>query len=376
VTAVTATGLAGGATYFYAVTAYDYNGGERDFYTEISYTAPLPTIMPPAITLSAQGQSSVTLTWDPSAGSAVAGYRLYEGGASQTYTNVIEVGNATAVTATALAGGAVYFYAVTAYDTNGAESAFSGEISYTVPLPANPPPTFTLTALGGSVLLSGAGQAGQTYSVLASQDLNIWTVIGTVTTDASGSFTFTDPVGTSSPIPTYRLQSTAVTPPALQIQAAAGDPGSVTLTWDPTLDIDVAGYRLYEGGASQAYTNALEVGNVTTVSAIGLAGGATYFYAVTAYDYNGVERDFYTEISYTIPLPANPPPTISLTALGGSVLLSGAGQAGQTYNVLASQDLNIWTVIGTVTTDASGSFTFTDPAGTSLPHCMYRLQAQ
>ena len=376
VTTVTATGLVGGATYFYTVTAYDYSGVESDFYAETSYTAPLPTLMPPAVTLSAQGQSSVTLTWEPSPDSAVAGYRLHEGGANQTYTNVIDVGNVTAVTATGLAGGAAYFYAVTAYDSNGAESAFSREISYTVPLSANPPPTITLTALGGSVLLSGSGQAGQTYNVLASQDLNIWTVIGTATTDASGSFTFTDPAGTSSPIRMYRLQCAAVTPPALQIQAAAGDPGNVTLTWDPTVDIDVAGYRLYEGGASQTYTNAFDVGIVTAVTATGLAGGATYFYTVTAYDYNGVESDFYSEISYTVPLPANPPPTITLTALGGSVLLSGAGQAGQTYSVLASQDFNVWTVIGTVTADASGSFTFTDPAGTSLPNCMYRLQAK
>jgi fibronectin type 3 domain-containing protein len=368
--------LVGGVSYFFAVTAYDADGAESAFSGEINYTVPLPMIMPPTIALSAQGQSSVTLTWDPSPDSAVAGYRLYEGLASQTYTNVIDVGNATAVTASGLVGSATYFYAVTAYDTDGAESAFSGEISYTVPLPANPPPAITLTALGGSVLLSGAGQPGQTYHVLASQDLNIWTVIGTMTTDDIGSFAFTDPAGTSSPIRMYRLQNIAVTPPTLQIQAAAGDPGSVTLTWDPSADSAVAGYRLYEGVASQTYTNVIDVGNATAVTASGLVGSATYFYALTAYDSDGAESAFSGAISYTVPLPTNPPPTITLTALGGSVLLSGAGQPGQTYNVLASQDLNIWTVIGTVTTDASGSFTFTDPAGTSSPIRMYRLSVQ
>ena len=34
----------------------------------------------------------MTLAWDPSSGTASPGYRLYEGAASRTYTNVIDVG--------------------------------------------------------------------------------------------------------------------------------------------------------------------------------------------------------------------------------------------------------------------------------------------
>ena len=272
----------------------------------ISIQAAPPTLqMVLGLAVSAGGQSSVTLAWDASPDSSIAGYRLYEGVASQTYSNVIDVGNATGATATGLVGGATYFYAVTAYDTNGAESDFSSEISYTVPLPANPPPTITLTALGGSVLLSGAGQPGQTYNVLASEDLNTWTVIGTVTTDASGSFTFTDPAGTSSPVRMYRLQSIAVTPPTPQptpqIQAADSGPGSVTLTWDLDPDSAVAGYLIYEGVASQTYPIVIDAGNATTGTLTGLTGGVTYFFSITAYDANGVESDFYTEISYTVP---------------------------------------------------------------------------
>src|ERR1019366_3300295 len=170
-TTATVSNLVSGVSYFYAVTAYDTNGAESAFSGEISYTVPLPTNPPPTVTLSAQGQSSVTLTWDPSPDSAFAGYRLYEGGASQTYSNVIDVGNATTATVSNLVSGVSYFFTVTAYDANGVESDFYNEISYTVPLTANPAPTLTLTALGGSVLLSGAGQPGQTYNVLASQDL-------------------------------------------------------------------------------------------------------------------------------------------------------------------------------------------------------------
>ena len=88
----------------------------------------------------------MTLAWNPGSGSAIAGYRLYEGAACRTYTNVIDVGNVTTKTVTGLVGGATYFFAVTAYNTNGQESDFSGELSYTVPLPTNTPPTIALTA--------------------------------------------------------------------------------------------------------------------------------------------------------------------------------------------------------------------------------------
>lgn len=74
-------------------------------------------------------RTSVTLAWDQSPGSGVAGYNLYYGVASQTYTNVIPCGNVTAATVTNLAGGTTYYFAVTSVDAAGLESMPSGEIS-------------------------------------------------------------------------------------------------------------------------------------------------------------------------------------------------------------------------------------------------------
>src|SRR6516225_8610900 len=76
---------------------------------------------------------SVTLGWNASASIDTAGYHLYYGGASGDYTNTLDVGDATIATVPDLTSGATYFFAVTAYDGIGLESAFSGEISYTVP---------------------------------------------------------------------------------------------------------------------------------------------------------------------------------------------------------------------------------------------------
>src|SRR5262250_1619790 len=76
---------------------------------------------------------------------------------------------------------------------------------------------------------------------------------------------------------------------------------SVILAWNPATSSTVAGYRLYYGGASRAYTNKIEVGVSTTATVSGLVAGATYFFAVTDYDIIGLESVFSDEISYTVP---------------------------------------------------------------------------
>ena len=58
----------------------------------------------------------------------MAGYRLYVGTASGVYSQNIDVGKATSYAIT-LPKGVTYFFAVTAYDNSGNESARSGEQS-------------------------------------------------------------------------------------------------------------------------------------------------------------------------------------------------------------------------------------------------------
>ncbi len=77
--------------------------------------------------------ASVTLAWDQSQETDVAGYRVYYGTTSGHYTTMISVGNNTSGTITNLEPGRTYYFTATAYDYNGNESAFSQEIPYTVP---------------------------------------------------------------------------------------------------------------------------------------------------------------------------------------------------------------------------------------------------
>ena len=87
---------------------------------------------------------SVTLAWDPSASTNIAGYKVYYGPASGTYTNTLTVGNATNTTISNLITGATYYFTATAYDTANLESDFSNEVGYTNT--ALVPPTIALTS--------------------------------------------------------------------------------------------------------------------------------------------------------------------------------------------------------------------------------------
>ncbi len=76
---------------------------------------------------------------------------------------------------------------------------------------------------------------------------------------------------------------------------------SVTLAWVPSADPAVAGFRIYYGAASRAYTNYLVLGNVTNATITGLADATTYYFAATTYDNAGNQSAFSAEVVYTTP---------------------------------------------------------------------------
>lgn len=94
--------------------------------------------------LSLGAQTKVLLGWDASPESSCAGYRLLAGTASRTYTmtNTVMGRLTTAGMITNIPSGKVFF-AVVAFDTNGLESDFSNEVTWTNRLSA--PKNFKLT---------------------------------------------------------------------------------------------------------------------------------------------------------------------------------------------------------------------------------------
>lgn len=93
--------------------------------------APAPAPTAPAATL-----GSALLQWSATGGGNVAGYRVYWGTSPGNYQQAkgsgLGAGNATSYAVQNLPGGQTYYFAVTAYDSSGAESGYSTEASKTI----------------------------------------------------------------------------------------------------------------------------------------------------------------------------------------------------------------------------------------------------
>jgi fibronectin type 3 domain-containing protein len=74
----------------------------------------------------------VTLTWAANGESDLAGYKIYVGTASGIYdfpVSAFVIGKVTSYTVANLPIGQTYFFAMSAYDTDGNESSLSAEVS-------------------------------------------------------------------------------------------------------------------------------------------------------------------------------------------------------------------------------------------------------
>jgi hypothetical protein len=75
---------------------------------------------------------------------------------------------------------------------------------------------------------------------------------------------------------------------------------TVTLTWDPGPDSNIAGYRLRYGSEPGNYTQAINAGNSSTAILSNLTAGSTYFAVVTAYSVAGTESAPSNEIGFAV----------------------------------------------------------------------------
>ncbi len=71
---------------------------------------------------------------------------------------------------------------------------------------------------------------------------------------------------------------------------------SVTLIWDRNPESDIAGYNVYYGRTSGDYTRLVTVTDPTAM--IGVKGSKTVYFAVTAYDTNGLESALSEEVHW------------------------------------------------------------------------------
>ena len=222
--------------------------------------------------------SAPTTNTDGTPVTNLAGYNVYIGNASRSYQQKIDVGMATSYSATNLAEGATYYFAVTAYNSAGMESPYSAEGTKNFPaLPANYTITATASA-GGSITplnntrvssaSSGATTitsvtvtqgASQSFSIAAATGYRISDVkVDGVSVGAVASYTFTSVTGNRSIAASFAATTTTTPPPAGSVVFAANSGGS------QYTDASGVTYRAdanYTGG--NAGTMGVAIGNTT-----------------------------------------------------------------------------------------------------------------
>lgn len=98
-------------------------------------STPPPAPNPPPSNPSTPTTGSATLTWSANGESDLAGYKIYVGTASGIYTyprSPLTVGKVNGYTVTNLPSGTTYFFAISAYDSEGNESQLSAEVSKSI----------------------------------------------------------------------------------------------------------------------------------------------------------------------------------------------------------------------------------------------------
>jgi hypothetical protein len=126
--------VAAGSTCTIGVTFTPSGGGERTAALNITDNA---LGSPQTVSLAGAGSHDVVLSWAASATSENVGYNVYRGttsgGESSTPLNASPINGITYVDES-VASGTTYYYVVTAVNSNGVQSAASGQTEATVPV--------------------------------------------------------------------------------------------------------------------------------------------------------------------------------------------------------------------------------------------------
>lgn len=97
------------------------------------------------------------------------------------------------------------------------------------------------------------------------------------------------------------IDVTAPAPPT-GITVLNGD-NRVDISWNPNYENDVAGYNIYYALSYNGKYTLIGSSNDNYFVDYDAANGTTYYYAVTAYDYNGNESELSYDAIYAVPRP-------------------------------------------------------------------------
>ena len=259
VTHYTDTWLSANTTYYYRVTAFNYDGESSYSPTASATTSegvPIPST-PTGVSASANSTSSIIVSWDSVSGAA--GYRIYLSSFSYSYGDLIGESTSTSYTNIGLSGGTTYYYSVSAFNSAG-ESYRSNPINATTFLSA---PTgvhassYNLYEYGECISVSWNGASGATgYKIYRSLNGLEYIEVGSTSeqhytdTGLSANTTYYYRVtalnnSEESPQSSTASATTSEMIPStpIGVSASADSTSSIIISWEPVSG--ATGYKIY-----------------------------------------------------------------------------------------------------------------------------------
>src|SRR5208283_5191808 len=276
--------------------------------------------------------AQATLTWQPSSDPDVQGYKIYYGTASETYTMMADAGNSTTYNIINLANGTTYYFAATAYDAMGEESADSNEVSMTAIQ------HYTLTAVlsgGGSGTITGSGINCSSNCTATYNSGSIVTL--TATANAGSTFTgWSGGVCTGTGLCSFNINSNQ------SVTAAFNTAASYTITASASSggSISPAGTVPANAGTSPSFTVTPNSGyNIANVTVDNVSVGAVSSYSFSSIAANHTIAASFSPITYTLAtsttgtgsgtVASNPSGTVFSS--GTAVTLTASPAAGSSF---------------------------------------------
>jgi hypothetical protein len=271
------------------------------------------------------GSQSVELTWNASPSLDIMSYKIYYGTQSGVYRDFVTVADISDVAVPGLQDGQTYYFAVSAVDGEGYESALSPEAVYTVPWPS----TVSLQVVTSTAALQAVDAIwtpspdNDVFAYVVSYGTESGVYTNSVTFDfvTDGVIAGLVPGGTYyfivTPIDSLgvALGSSAevsylVPVPAPIVLNATALPGGggVQLSWTDLSGQGATGYNIYYGTQDGLYTGSTQCGLRDNITIQGLQSGETYNFVVAAVDSYGDQgvfsNDASVELSALAPAPA------------------------------------------------------------------------
>ena len=152
---------------------------------------------------------------------------------------------------------------------------------------------------------------------------------------------------------------------------------TVGLQWDPNTETDLAGYKVYyepdlptvpfDGTEATEGVAPIDVGNITTTTISGLDANKDYYFAVTAYDTEGLESSYSNVVKVTAGSTETLSFDLTSSASGGGAIFPFSGILtiprgdNQTFTIIPSIGYHIESIlVDGISVTVSNSYTFTD----------------